>query len=375
MISTIGKTISCRAAVCWQPNQRLTIETVQVEPPKKNEVRIKIVATGICRSDAHIIDRNENGPSNRFPLILGHEAAGIIESVGEDVNQFVPGDHVIPTLMQQCKNCHFCNNKSVNLCLNYNILKSYVMEDGTSRFKCKGQTIYHFMGTSTFSEYTVCHKNAVAKINPKADLTKCCIIGCSVLTGYGSVVNLAEVTQFTTCAIWGLGGIGFAVALACRERKPRRLIGIDINEEKFELAKNYGFTELINPLKLKEPIEDYLMKEGGVDYAFECIGNNIALKDAYASLSIWGRLICVGIPLNDDSLTVKPVQLLLGRRIISGIIGGFKAIDGVQTLIEKYVNNELKVDSFITTRLKLQDINKGFELLNNGKTIRTVIDM
>ena len=375
MTSTTGKTISCRAAVCWQPNQQLTIETVQVEPPKRNEVRIKIVATGICRSDAHIIERNENGSSNKYPLILGHEAAGIIESVGEDVTQFVPGDHVIPMLMQQCKNCHFCKNKSVNLCLNYNILKSHVMEDGTSRFKCKGQTIYHFIGTSTFSEYTVCHQNAVAKINPKADLTKCCIIGCSIITGYGSVVNLAEVTPETTCAIWGLGGIGFAVALACRERKPRRLIGIDINEDKFELAKNYGFTELINPLKLKEPIEDYLMKEGGVDYAFECIGNNSALKDAYASLSIWGRLICVGISLHDDSLTVKPVQLLLGRRIISGIIGGFKAIDGVQMLIEKYVNNELNVDSFITTRLKLEDINKGFGLLNNGKTIRTVIDM
>ena len=376
MASTTGKTISCKAAICWEAKKPMIIETVEVSPPKKNEVRIKIVATGICRSDAHVLHGKDIiGPPTKYPLILGHEAAGIIESVGEGVIGLVPGDHVIPVLRQQCKNCVLCKNESTNLCLNYNINENHVMEDDTTRFTCKGQTIYHFLGTSTFSEYTVVHQYAVAKINPKVDLTKCCIIGCSVLTGYGSALNLAEVSAGTTCAIWGLGGVGFSVALGCVEKKPKRLIGIDINEEKFELAKKYGFTELINPLKLNEPIQAYLMKDGGVDFAFDCIGNINVLKDAYASLSMWGRLITVGIPLKDDVLPIKPAEFLFGRRIIGGPVGGYKVVDGVQLLVDKYINNELKIDSFVTSRLKLEQINEGFELLNNGKTIRTVILM
>lgn len=377
MASTIGKTITCRAAILWSPDKPLTVETIEVEPPKRNEVRVKIVASGICRTDSYPLIGKDVGIDMHYPTILGHEGGGIVESVGEDVTEFSIGDYVVPTNMSNCKQCDLCKNPLTNLCVRANFESSHLMSDGTSRFKCKGRTIYRNMGIATFTEYTVQDKYGLSKINPKADLIQACIIGCCIPTGYGSAVNLADVNAGSTVAIWGLGGIGFAVAMGCKERKVKRMIGIDINEDKQELAMKFGFTEFINAQKLNEPIDMHLKKltHNRLDYAFECSGNIIALKDAYASLSAWGRLLVVGGISIKEELTIKPSDLLFGKRIISGVLGGFKMIDGVKYIVDKCVNNELDVGQFVTSKIKLEEVNEGLELLNSGKTIRTVIVM
>ncbi|KAI2535268.1 alcohol dehydrogenase 5 (class III), chi polypeptide, partial [Homo sapiens] len=257
--------IKCKAAVAWEAGKPLSIEEIEVAPPKAHEVRIKIIATAVCHTDAYTLSGAD--PEGCFPVILGHEGAGIVESVG---------DTVIPLYIPQCGECKFCLNPKTNLCQKIRVTQGKgLMPDGTSRFTCKGKTILHYMGTSTFSEYTVVADISVAKIDPLAPLDKVCLLGCGISTGYGAAVNTAKLEPGSVCAVFGLGGVGLAVIMGCKVAGASRIIGVDINKDKFARAKEFGATECINPQDFSKPIQEVLieMTDGGVDYSFECIGN------------------------------------------------------------------------------------------------------
>ncbi|XP_017707860.1 PREDICTED: alcohol dehydrogenase 1C isoform X2 [Rhinopithecus bieti] len=271
-MSTAGKVIKCKAAVLWEVKKPFSIEEVEVAPPKAHEVRIKMVAVGICRSDDHVVSGNLVTP---LPAILGHEAAGIVESVGEGVTTVKPGDKVIPLFTPQCGKCRVCKSPEGNYCLKNDLSNPRgTLQDGTRRFTCRGKPIHHFLGTSTFSQYTVVDENAVAKIDAASPLEKVCLIGCGFSTGYGSAVNVAKVTPGSTCAVFGLGGVGLSAVMGCKAAGAARIIAVDINKDKFAKAKELGATECINPQDYKKPIQEVLkeMTDGGVDFSFEVIG-------------------------------------------------------------------------------------------------------
>ncbi|XP_012496523.1 PREDICTED: alcohol dehydrogenase class-3-like [Propithecus coquereli] len=269
-----SQVIKCKAAVAWEAGKPLSIEEIEVAPPKAHEVRIKILATAVCHTDAYTLSGAD--PEGCFPVILGHEGAGIVESVGEGVTKLKAGDTVIPLYIPQCGECKFCLHPNTNLCQKIRVTQGKgLMPDGTSRFTCKGKTILHYMGTSTFSEYTVVADISVAKIDPSAPLDKVCLLGCGISTGYGAAVNTAKVTPGSTCAVFGLGGVGLAAIMGCQVAGASRIIGVDINKDKFAKAKEFGASECISPQDFNKPIQEVLveMTEGGVDYSFECIGN------------------------------------------------------------------------------------------------------
>uniref|UniRef100_A0A6P5JPV9 alcohol dehydrogenase n=1 Tax=Phascolarctos cinereus TaxID=38626 RepID=A0A6P5JPV9_PHACI len=313
-MATAGKVIKCKAAVLWEPNKPLSIEEIEVAPPKANEVRIKIVATGICRSDDHIISGSLTHP---LPVILGHEAAGIVESVGDEVTSVKPGDKVIPLFVPQCRKCKVCKHPNGNLCSENNVsLPSGTLQDGTSRFTCRGKPIHHLASTSTFSEYTVADEISVVKIDPSAPLEKVCLIGCGFSTGYGSAVNVAKVTPGSTCVVFGLGGVGLSVIIGCKTAGASRIIGVDINKDKFAKAKEVGATECINPQDYKKPIQDVLveMTEDGVDFSFEVIGRVDTTTAAFlATNKAYGVCVMVGVPPNGQNISFDPMLLLTGR--------------------------------------------------------------
>ncbi|XP_015425500.1 PREDICTED: alcohol dehydrogenase class-3 isoform X3 [Myotis davidii] len=274
--------IKCKAAVAWEAGKPLSIEEVEVAPPKAHEVRIKIIATAVCHTDAYTLSGAD--PEGSFPVILGHEGAGIVESVGVGVTKLKAGDTVIPLYIPQCGECKFCLNPKTNLCQKIRVTQGKgLMPDGTSRFTCKGKKILHYMGTSTFSEYTVVADISVAKIDPLAPLDKVCLLGCGISTGYGAAVNTAKVEPGSTCAVFGLGGVGLAVIMGCKVAGASRIIGVDINKDKFARAKEFGACECISPQDFSKPIQEVLveMTDGGVDYSFECIGN-------VKVMSFWG---------------------------------------------------------------------------------------
>ncbi|XP_053522388.1 alcohol dehydrogenase 1C isoform X3 [Artibeus jamaicensis] len=313
-MSTAGKVIKCKAAVLWEVQKPFSIEEVEVAPPKAHEVRIKMVATGLCQTDNHVVTGNFVTP---LPAILGHEAAGIVESIGEGVTTVKPGDKVIPLFVPQCGKCSVCKHPEGNLCLkNELIMPKGTMEDGTSRFTCRGKTINHYLSTSTFSQYTVVNENSVAKIDAAAPLEKVCLIGCGFTTGYGSAVKVAKVTPGSTCVVFGLGGVGLSVIMGCKVAGAARIIGVDINKSKFEKAKELGATECISPQDFKKPIEEVLreMSNGGVDFSFEVVG---LLDTMVAALSCcqdaYGVSVIVGVPPNSKNLSMDPMLLLTGR--------------------------------------------------------------
>src|SRR5277367_737692 len=270
-----------RAAVAWEANKPLSIEEVDLAPPKAGEVLVRIVATGVCHTDAFTLSGAD--PEGMFPVILGHEGGGIVEEIGAGVTSVKPGDHVIPLYTPECGTCEFCRSGKTNLCQRIRITQGKgVMPDGTSRFSIKGKPVLHYMGTSTFSEYTVLPEISVAKINPKAPLDKVCLLGCGITTGIGAVLNTAKVTPGSTVAVFGLGGIGLSVVQGAVMAKAARIIAVDLNEGKFELAKQLGATDFVNPKKHDAPIQDVIaeMTGGGVDYSFECVGNVELMRSA-----------------------------------------------------------------------------------------------
>ncbi|KAM4049023.1 alcohol dehydrogenase 1 [Anomaloglossus baeobatrachus] len=374
-MATAGKVIKCKAAVCWGPKQPLSIEEIEVAPPKAHEVRIKIVATGVCRSDEHVLSGSIS--DMKFPVILGHEAAGIVESVGEGVTDLQPGDKVIPLFVPQCGKCRCCVNPDSNVCYKNDIGKyNGVLLDNTSRFTYKGKPIHHFVSTSTFTEYTVVDDIAVAKIHQDAPLEKVCLIGCGFSTGYGSAVNVAKVKPGSTCAVFGLGGVGLSVVIGCKVAGASRIIAVDLHSEKLAKAKECGATECINPKDYDCPIHEVLTKmtDDGVDYAFEVIGNTGVMTSALLSSHFgYGKTVIVGLAPSNATITFDPLSLLTGRVLTGAVFGGWKSKDSVPKLVDDYMNKKFEFEGLITHKFPFEKINEAFELLCKGKSIRTVL--
>ncbi|KAM4706835.1 alcohol dehydrogenase 1-like [Discoglossus pictus] len=374
-MATTGKVIKCKAAVTWEPNAPFSIEEIEVAPPKAHEVRIKMASTGICRSDEHALSGKLREVD--FPVILGHEGVGVVESIGEGVKGFKPGDKVIPLFLPQCGECRCCKHPQANICVTVSIGRPKgQLADGTSRFTCKGKPINLFQHTSTFTEYTVCDEIAVAKIDDNAPLDNTCLIGCGFSTGYGSAINTAKVQTGSTCAVFGLGGVGLAVVMGCKAAGASRIIGIDINKDKFEKAKELGVTECINPNDIDKPIVQLLLEltGGGVDYVFECIGNIQSMLSAlHSSHFAYGTTVIVGVSSGSSTITFDPMILLTGRSVKGSVFGGWKSKTSVPQLVTDYMEKKFDLDKLVTHTLPFEKINEGFELLTKGKSIRTVL--
>lgn len=375
MSTTAGKVIKCRAAVAWAAGQPLSLEEVEVDPPHAGEVRVRITATGVCHTDAYTLSGKD--PEGVFPVILGHEGGGIVESVGEGVTSVVPGDRVVPLYVPQCKECKFCLNPKTNLCQKVRATQGQgLMPDGSRRFRCKGQPLYHFMGCSTFSEYTVVAEISLCKVAKNAPLDKVCLLGCGVPTGYGAALNTAKVEKGSNCAIFGLGAVGLAVALGCKAADANRIIGVDINPSKYEVAKKFGVTEFVNPKDYDKPIQEVLaeLTDGGLDYTFECIGNVTTMRAALeACHKGWGVSVIIGVAGSGEEIRTRPFQLVTGRTWKGTAFGGYKSRDSVPKLVEEYLNEKLPLDDFVTHRVTIKDINTAFHLMHTGQSIRTVV--
>ncbi|MDI2091165.1 S-(hydroxymethyl)glutathione dehydrogenase/class III alcohol dehydrogenase [Commensalibacter oyaizuii] len=364
-----------RAAVAWKANQPLTVEEVDLMPPQKGEVLIRIVATGVCHTDAYTLSGAD--PEGIFPTILGHEGAGIVQAVGEGVTSVKVDDHVIPLYTPECGSCKYCLSGKTNLCQAIRTTQGQgLMPDGTTRFFKNGQPIYHYMGTSTFSEYTVVPEIAVAKINKEAPLEKVCLLGCGITTGMGAVTNTANVQPGDNIAVFGLGGIGLSVIMGAKNAGANKIIAIDINPQKFELAKKLGATDCINPHDYQDPIQTVIinMTDGGVDYSFECIGNVKVMRSALECCHKgWGESVIIGVAGAGQEISTRPFQLVTGRVWRGSAFGGVKGRSQLPGIVNDYLQGQFQLEDFITHELPLEDINKAFELMHEGKSIRTVI--
>ncbi|MHC9247160.1 S-(hydroxymethyl)glutathione dehydrogenase/class III alcohol dehydrogenase [Aeromonas jandaei] len=369
------QSIKCKAAIAWGPGQPLSIEEVEVMPPQAGEVRVRIVATGVCHTDAFTLSGED--PEGVFPCILGHEGGGIVESVGEGVTSVKVGDHVIPLYTPECGECKFCKSGKTNLCQKIRATQGKgLMPDGTTRFSKDGQPIYHYMGTSTFSEYTVLPEISIAKVDPAAPLEEVCLLGCGVTTGIGAVMNTAKVKEGESVAIFGLGGIGLSAVIGARLAKAGRIIAIDINESKFELARKLGATDCINPNDYDKPIQEVIVEltDGGVDFSFECIGNVKVMRAALECCHKgWGESVIIGVAGAGQEISTRPFQLVTGRVWRGSAFGGVRGRSELPSYVQRYMQGEFKLDDFITHTMPLEQINEAFDLMHQGKSIRTVI--
>jgi len=364
-----------RAAVAWEANKPLEIEEIDVAGPKANEVLVRNVATGVCHTDAFTLSGAD--PEGVFPAILGHEGGAIVEEVGSGVTTVKPGDHVIPLYRAECGECKLCKSPKTNLCLATRATQGKgLLLDGTSRFSKDGQTIYHFMGTSTFSEYTVLPEIAVAKIDASAPLDKVCLLGCGITTGIGAVRNTAKVEPGSTVAVFGLGAIGMSVIQGAKLANASRIVGIDINPAKFDFAYKMGATDCINPNDYEDSITKVIidMLDGGADYSFECIGNVEVMKAALECCHIgWGESTIVGVAGAGEEIHTRPVNLVTGRVWRGTPFGDVKGRSGVPKYVDSYMSGDINIDDFVTHTMSLEDINHAFDLMHEGKSIRTVI--
>jgi S-(hydroxymethyl)glutathione dehydrogenase/alcohol dehydrogenase len=347
-----------RAAVAWEADKPLSIEEVDLDGPKAGEVLVRIVATGVCHTDAFTLSGAD--PEGLFPVILGHEGGGIVEEVGAGVTSVRAGDHVIPLYTPECGTCEYCMSGKTNLCQRIRITQGKgVMPDGTSRFSFKGKTLLHYMGTSTFSEYTVLPEISVAKINPKAPLDKVCLLGCGITTGIGAVLNTAKVTPGSTVAVFGLGGIA-----------------VDLNPSKWTMAKALGATDYVNPKDYDKPVQQVIvdLTNGGVDYSFECIGNVHVMRSALECCHKgWGESVIIGVAGAGQEISTRPFQLVTGRVWRGSAFGGVKGRSQLPGYVDRYLDGEIKIDEMISEVLPLDEINEAFEMMHAGKVIRSVI--
>ena len=365
-----------RAAVAWEAGKPLSIEQVDVAGPKAGEVLVRIVATGVCHTDAYTLSGAD--PEGAFPVILGHEGGGIVEEVGEGVTSLKVGDHVIPLYTPECGECEYCLSGKTNLCQKIRVTQGKgLMPDGTSRFSKDGKTILHYMGTSTFSEYTVLPEISLAKINPAAPLDKVCLLGCGITTGIGAVLNTAKVTPGSTVAVFGMGGIGLSVVQGAVMAKASRILCVDINPSKWEMAKALGATDFVNPKDYPDtPIQQVIvdMTNGGVDYSFECIGNVNVMRSALECCHKgWGESTIIGVAGAGQEIATRPFQLVTGRVWRGSAFGGVKGRSQLPDYVERYMQGEIKIDEMITEVMPLEDINRAFDLMHEGKVIRSVI--
>jgi S-(hydroxymethyl)glutathione dehydrogenase/alcohol dehydrogenase len=364
-----------RAAVAWEAGKPLAIEELDLDGPKAGEVLVRNVATGVCHTDAFTLSGDD--PEGLFPAVLGHEGGAIVEEVGAGVSSVAVGDHVIPLYTPECGECSFCTSGKTNLCQAIRATQGRgVMPDGTSRFSLNGEPIHHFMGTSTFSEYTVLPEIAVAKISPNAPLEKVCLLGCGITTGIGAVLNTAKVEAGASVAVFGLGGVGLSVIQGATMAKAGRIVAVDVNEDKFEFAKQLGATDTVNPAEYDRPIQEVIvdLTDGGVDYSFECVGNVDLMRSALECCHKgWGESVIVGVAGAGQEISTRPFQLVTGRVWRGTAFGGCKGRTQLPGMVEQYMNGEIKIDEFITYTMPLEDINRAFDLMHEGKSIRSVI--
>ena len=364
-----------RAAVAFEAGKPLEIVEIDVAPPRKGEVLIKVTHTGVCHTDAFTLSGND--PEGLFPVVLGHEGAGIVVEVGEGVTSVVPGDHVIPLYTAECGECVFCRSGKTNLCVAVRETQGKgLMPDGTTRFSYNGQPLFHYMGCSTFSEYTVVAEVSLVRINPEADPGHVCLLGCGVTTGIGAVHNTAKVQSGDSVAVFGLGGIGLAVIQGARQAKAGRIFAIDTNPSKFDLARQFGATDCINPKDHDKPIQQVLveMTGWGVDHTFECIGNVQVMRAALeAAHRGWGQSIVIGVAGAGQEISTRPFQLVTGRVWKGSAFGGVKGRTQLPGMVEDAMRGEIDLAPFVTHTMGLDDIKRAFELMHEGKSIRSVI--
>ncbi len=364
-----------RAAVAFGAGKPLEITEVDVQGPKEGEVLVRMVATGVCHTDAFTLSGAD--PEGIFPSILGHEGGGVVEEIGAGVSSVKPGDHVIPLYTPECGECSFCKSGKTNLCQKIRVTQGQgLMPDGTSRFSINGETLYHYMGTSTFSEYSVMPEISVAKISTEAPLEKVCLLGCGITTGIGAVLNTAKVESGSTVAVFGLGGIGLSVVQGAVMAGASRILAVDLNEDKFEMARMLGATDFVNPSKYDQPIQDVIvdMTDGGVDYSFECIGNTNIMRSALECCHKgWGESIIIGVAGAGQEISTRPFQLVTGRVWRGTAFGGVRGRSELPGYVDNYMAGKINIDDMVTHTMDLEDINKAFDLMHAGESIRSVV--
>ncbi|MCC6923064.1 MAG: S-(hydroxymethyl)glutathione dehydrogenase/class III alcohol dehydrogenase [Nitrosomonas sp.] len=363
-----------RAAVAWQAGQPLTIENIDLEGPQAGEVLVEIKATGICHTDYYTLSGAD--PEGLFPAVLGHEGAGVVVEVGKDVKSLKAGDHVIPLYTPECRECKFCLSQKTNLCQAIRTTQGKgLMPDATSRFSLDGKPLFHYMGTSTFSNYTVVPEIALAKIRSDAPFDKVCYIGCGVTTGIGAVLFTAKVEAGSNIAVFGLGGIGLNVIQGARMVGADKIIGIDINPQREAMARDFGMTHFLNPNDTPDIVDAIIqLTGGGADYSFECIGNTKVMRQALECCHKgWGRSIIIGVAEAGAEISTRPFQLVTGRKWEGSAFGGARGRTDVPKIVDWYMEGKINIDSLITHTLKLDEINEGFRLMKAGESIRSVV--
>ena len=375
MADTSGRTLKSRAAVAFAAGEPLRIVEIDVAPPRAGEVRVRISHTGVCHTDAFTLSGDD--PEGLFPVVLGHEGAGVVVDVGDGVTSVAPGDHVIPLYTPECGQCLFCPSGKTNLCTAVRATQGQgVMPDGTSRFSFEGQPLYHYMGCSTFSEYTVVAEVSLARIDPAANHEQVCLLGCGVTTGIGAVHNTAKVQPGDSVAVFGLGGIGLAVIQGARQAKAGRIIAIDTNPSKFDMAREMGATDCVNPKDFDQPIQQVIveMTGWGVDHSFECIGNvnvmRAALECAHRG---WGQSVIIGVAGAGQEVSTRPFQLVTGRKWMGTAFGGVKGRSQLPGMVDQAMRGEIQLAPFVTHTMPLDGINEAFALMHEGKSIRSVV--
>ncbi|MGO2131700.1 MAG: S-(hydroxymethyl)glutathione dehydrogenase/class III alcohol dehydrogenase [Halomonas sp.] len=364
-----------RAAIALEAGKPLELAEINVEGPRAGEALVRMAATSVCHTDAFTLSGAD--PEGLFPSVLGHEGAGIVEEVGEGVTSLRPGDHVIPLYTAECRQCKFCLSGKTNLCQAVRATQGQgLMPDGTSRFSLDGKPLHHYMGCSTFSEYTVVPEVSLAVVSPEAPLDKICLLGCGVTTGIGAVLNTAKVEPGSTVAVFGLGAIGLAVIQGAVMAKAARIIAIDTNPDKFTLAKQFGATDFVNPKDHSGTIQEVVvdMTDGGVDYSFECIGNVNVMRSALECCHKgWGESVIIGVAGAGEEISTRPFQLVTGRVWKGSAFGGVKGRSELPEYVDRYMKGEINIDDFITHDMPFEKINEAFDLLHRGESIRTVL--
>ena len=364
-----------RAAVARKAGDPLSLETVEVDGPREGEVLVEIKATGICHTDEFTLSGAD--PEGLFPAILGHEGAGIVVDIGKNVTSLKKGDHVIPFYTPECRQCEYCLSRKTNLCVAIRATQGRgVMPDGTSRFHAGSETVFHYMGTSTFANFTVLPEIALAKIRPDAPFEKVCYIGCGVTTGIGAVINTAKVEAGARCVVFGLGGIGLNVIQGLRMVGAEQIVGVDLNPRRKEMAEKFGMTDFVNPAEVQGDLVPYLvdLTKGGADYSFECVGNVKLMRQALECAHRgWGKSIIIGVAGAGQEIATRPFQLVTGRTWMGTAFGGARGRTDVPRIVDWYMDKKINIDDLITHVLPFERINEGFDLMGRGKSIRSVV--
>ncbi len=364
-----------RAAVARQAGKPLSLETIDLSGPREGEVLIEIKATGICHTDEYTLSGAD--PEGLFPAILGHEGAGVVVDVGKNVTSLKKGDHVIPLYTPECRQCEYCLSRKTNLCVAIRATQGKgVMPDGSSRFSCEGEPVFHYMGTSTFANFTVLPEIALAKIRPDAPFDKVCYIGCGVTTGLGAVMNTAKVEAGARCVVFGLGGIGLNVIQGLRMVGAEQIVGVDLNPRRKDMAERFGMTHFVNPSEVEGDLIPYIvdLTKGGADYSFECIGNTKVMRQALeCSHRGWGKSIIIGVAGAGQEIATRPFQLVTGRTWMGTAFGGARGRTDVPRIVDWYMDGKINIDDLITHVLPFEQINEGFDLMRRGESIRSVV--